>query len=281
MIFEPKQLADFIFFETGLLFETEAGVDANSDRWYLLKPVGVDPDYAFSVRITIRWKRVVLTFEPGKFAGDLLIAMGRTDCTGRVAFRAILSECVSRGASVDFRVNGLPRDAQSDEIWTDRWSRLALILQKRLESTPHDAERLTENAFSWCRLFVAAVLTLVPTEPIDGLDENQIVGFAEGAATMSRSTRYERDSRNRAAAIAIWGSHCQACGLDFETRYGDVAAGFIEVHHVIPVSDLEPGILIDPSKDLVPLCSNCHAVAHRRSPPFTVKEIQTMLSLNS
>jgi len=82
----------------------------------------------------------------------------------------------------------------------------------------------------------------------------------------------------RAAAIAIWGYTCRACGLDFGARYAAAAKGFIEVHHKTPVSTLDPGTFVNPARDLVPLCPNCHAVSHRREPPFTVEELRTMLA---
>lgn len=62
--------------------------------------------------------------------------------------------------------------------------------------------------------------------------------------------------------------------------YGDVVEGFIEIHHVTPVSQLGAGYLIDPANDLVPLYPNCHAVAHRRSPPYSVEEIRLMAGVN-
>jgi 5-methylcytosine-specific restriction protein A len=88
--------------------------------------------------------------------------------------------------------------------------------------------------------------------------------------------RYERDRRNRAAALAIHGYVCKACDLEMSDRYGPDAAGLIEVHHVTPVSEVGPGYIIDPRTDLVPLCPNCHSVAHRRSPPFSVDELRDM-----
>jgi len=88
--------------------------------------------------------------------------------------------------------------------------------------------------------------------------------------------RYERDRRNRAAALAIHGYLCKACDLDMGLRYGPAAAGLIEVHHVTLVSEVGPGYIIDPRNDLLPLCPNCHSVAHRRSPPFSVDELREM-----
>ena len=54
--------------------------------------------------------------------------------------------------------------------------------------------------------------------------------------------RYERDRRNRAAAIAI---HCLGCrhAADMGTRYGEAASGFIEVHHLTRCLNWKPGTL--------------------------------------
>jgi 5-methylcytosine-specific restriction protein A len=63
--------------------------------------------------------------------------------------------------------------------------------------------------------------------------------------------------------------------------YGTAAVGLIEVHHVRPVSMLGAGYLIDPRTDLVPLCPNCHSVAHRRNPPYSIDDIRRMLVASS
>ena len=39
--------------------------------------------------------------------------------------------------------------------------------------------------------------------------------------------------------------------------------GFIEVHHLSPISQQTEAHAIDPTTDLVPLCANCHAMIHR------------------
>ncbi|MBY6082744.1 HNH endonuclease [Ruegeria arenilitoris] len=82
--------------------------------------------------------------------------------------------------------------------------------------------------------------------------------------------------RNRAAALAIRGNACLACGIYFGRTYGPQVDGYIEVHHVVPVSQLGRDYVINPKEDLVPLCPNCHSVAHRRNPPFTVDDIKRL-----
>lgn len=277
MATESQDLAGFVSSETGLLCEVDDGTSTDGDPWYLLRPAGVPADHAFAIRVTRRWRRVVVAFEPGKFAGDLLAAMGDADGIGRAAFRSVLTECVSRGAEISFRVNDLLCDPHSEETWPPSWSRVSLVLKYRIDPEVRDGEQPLNDTLVWSRLFVAAILALLPVQPMEAEDQSPVVGFVEGGAMTVQSTRYERDRRNRAAAIAIWGCKCQACELDFGRRYGSAAAGFIEVHHTTPVSVLGPGTVVDPARDLIPLCPNCHAVAHRREPPFTIQEIRTML----
>lgn len=101
----------------------------------------------------------------------------------------------------------------------------------------------------------------------------------EGAATTVEVNRYERNPVNRLRCISHYGSSCWVCEIDFGERYGPTAAGFIEVHHRTPVSAMGGEYLVDPIRDLVPLCSNCHSVAHRRKPPYHPSEIRKLLGL--
>ena len=61
---------------------------------------------------------------------------------------------------------------------------------------------------------------------------------------------------------------CSICGFDFEKNYGELGKGFIHVHHIVPVSKIGPNYIIDPVKDLIPVCPNCHAMLHRTDPPM-------------
>jgi 5-methylcytosine-specific restriction protein A len=135
----------------------------------------------------------------------------------------------------------------------------------------------------WTGRAAAAVLALLPLESETGHGEAEpetleVTGLPEGARTRIEVNRYERDRRNRAAAIAIHGHACMACKLDLGVKYGFAAAGLIEVHHLTPVSPLGTSYVVNPATDLIPLCPNCHSVAHRRSPPFSVEELRLMVA---
>ena len=46
--------------------------------------------------------------------------------------------------------------------------------------------------------------------------------------------------------------------------YGEVGKGFIHVHHIKPISEIDKEYVVDYKKDLIPVCPNCHAMLHRK-----------------
>jgi 5-methylcytosine-specific restriction endonuclease McrA len=85
----------------------------------------------------------------------------------------------------------------------------------------------------------------------------------EGRRLIRKHAAYERKPKNRALAIDIHGTTCAVCQFNFDKFYGqEYAAGYIQIHHVKPLSEYEEEV--DPATDLVPLCANCHVMAHRR-----------------
>lgn len=97
--------------------------------------------------------------------------------------------------------------------------------------------------------------------------------------TLRYVTTYERDPRYRRQAIAVHGLRCKACELDMSEVYGELGMGLIHVHHVVPVSQFEKPKKLDPAKDLVPVCPNCHAIIHRKkSLTLTVADLKTALA---
>lgn len=101
--------------------------------------------------------------------------------------------------------------------------------------------------------------------------------YFEGAAKVVAVNAYERSKRARAKSIQHYGAVCVVCGFDFLERYGDTAAGYIHIHHVVPLSSIRASYRLDPIVDLRPVCPNCHAVIHRREPPYSIEEVQEMI----
>jgi predicted HNH restriction endonuclease len=69
---------------------------------------------------------------------------------------------------------------------------------------------------------------------------------------------------------------CQVCGFSFVEKYGEIGEGFIEAHHLYPISELtkETETKIE---DLILVCSNCHRMLHRKRPWTTLETLKTML----
>jgi len=99
----------------------------------------------------------------------------------------------------------------------------------------------------------------------------------EGRKLIRTHVTYERKPKNRALAIEIHGRTCTVCGFNFDETYGkDYADGYIQVHHIKPLSEYEGEV--DPETDLVPLCANCHAMAHRRRTTVTsIEELRALI----
>lgn len=101
--------------------------------------------------------------------------------------------------------------------------------------------------------------------------------FYEGQRTQVFVNRFERDRRARDLCIKHHGSICGVCEFNFELAYGELGKGFIHVHHKTPLSEIGENYQVDPVKDLVPVCPNCHAMLHRRTPPLSLQELMSML----
>lgn len=102
----------------------------------------------------------------------------------------------------------------------------------------------------------------------------------EGGIKYFYGKRYERDLINRKRALEIFGYKCNACGFNFEEVYGEWGKDFIEVHHIKPISS-EGEQLINPATDLVPVCSNCHRMIHRRKDEvLNIEELRQILKSN-
>lgn len=88
---------------------------------------------------------------------------------------------------------------------------------------------------------------------------------------------FERNPVARRACIEHYGPRCVVCGFDFRAFYGPVADGFIHVHHVVPLAEIQRQYAVDPVADLRPVCANCHAVIHLGSECRTIDEVRDLI----
>lgn len=107
--------------------------------------------------------------------------------------------------------------------------------------------------------------------------DESIKGYSEGALKTVKVNRYERSSAARKKCIDEYGAKCACCNIDFSKEYGKIGKGFIHVHHIDPISSAKKNYKLDPIKDLIPVCPNCHAMLHKGAdPPRTVPQLKKM-----
>tara|TARA_R110002049_G_scaffold304419_1_gene499596 strand:+ start:642 stop:1175 length:534 start_codon:yes stop_codon:yes gene_type:complete len=101
--------------------------------------------------------------------------------------------------------------------------------------------------------------------------------YLEGATSVISVNAYERNPRARAACIDHYGYKCFICNFRFEKFYGDIGKEYIHVHHEVPLSEVKKEYVVDPIRDLKPLCPNCHAIVHKTDPPMRVENLIEVL----
>lgn len=171
-------------------------------------------------------------------------------------------------------------DAAIDKCQTGATAPSAVLTALPRSQAGSGRHRCVVCAFYEGYLEAIGLSSSVETEAVThGGELDAFIPDAEGRRLLGLHVRYERSKRNRVRAIALHGTRCKACGFDFNRVYGrELARDYIEIHHARSITELE-GIAIDLAQDLVPLCSNCHSMAHReRGRILTLEELQELLA---
>lgn len=114
-------------------------------------------------------------------------------------------------------------------------------------------------------------LTVFPDE----VDEN--VKYTEGKTKTVLVNSYERNLVARQKCIEYYGAFCQVCSFDFGKIYGSIGKDFIHVHHVVDIASIGNEYSVDPIKDLIPVCPNCHSMLHKKKPAYLIHELKEMM----
>lgn len=119
------------------------------------------------------------------------------------------------------------------------------------------------------------------------IDENEVGTLVEGAKKQVIVNKYERDPNARIACINYYRKKnngrlkCEICGFDFGKFYGEEFIEKINIHHLVEISSIGFEYEINPTEDLIPICPNCHFIAHSRKPAYTPDEIKEMIRKNN
>jgi len=103
----------------------------------------------------------------------------------------------------------------------------------------------------------------------DGRERERIHKIKERNTTVVKLAKEQYFNRTRSYK-------CEICEFDFYEVYGDIGYGYIEAHHIKPVSEFSTVEMVT-IDDFVMLCSNCHKMIHRRRPWLSYVEINNLL----
>jgi len=109
----------------------------------------------------------------------------------------------------------------------------------------------------------------------DDIENNN--DYLEGSKKQVTVNAYERNFEAREACLKVHGYSCFVCRFNFEKIYGDLGKNFIHVHHLKPLSEIKEEYKINPIDDLCPVCPNCHAMIHKRNPPYSIDELKKII----
>lgn len=153
---------------------------------------------------------------------------------------------------------GLPRGGKEDRVVWDEFS-----------------DQPSQLA-SLAAAITASIDTLPSTEEGDDFDgaeapEGRLLTRLHNYRERDRSLRRKKIRRVVGNGAPL---SCEACGFDFEKRYGPRGSGFIEIHHTRPLQELVEERITKLS-DLALVCANCHRMIHAKRPWLTIDELRT------
>ena len=255
---------------------SSAGTDG--EEHFICVPVN-DGRQLFSVNACVHNRiRLVVMTSPQEYAGNMLIAMAGADEFKKRCFREYGNCLREHDFRLQLQVNGT--EIQETPEWPEKWRSFSFRMTKIPLPEFDSVQVMTDVLEEGMKAAVTLMLTLLDvTDTGDGLPES--LPDNEGERSLVVSARYERNPVNRALCLSRKGYVCSVCGFDFGRVYGKIGRNYIEVHHVMPVSRMGPDYHFDIDWDLVPVCSNCHSMLHRRDPPYTVSELQAVITENS
>jgi len=108
--------------------------------------------------------------------------------------------------------------------------------------------------------------------------ESEDFKLFEGKSKQVLQNKYERNPFARKKCIEHYGYNCSVCGINFESKYGEIGKNFIHIHHITPISEIKSLTEVNPIEDLRPVCPNCHAMIHRNNPILTIIELRDMIN---
>lgn len=242
------------------------------DFIYIIVPKN-ELEELFEIKITVRQNiRLIIEVEPQKYAADMLKDLQCVKNEKKAIFLNYIELCKNNNAKVKILVNHQNRNMYEKDVWQEKWKDFKLRITKII-SIELENKDIRHLVLKWIDIVVGMMLSLLHIEIYD----NEEKGYLEGGVQKILVDRYERNPINRELCLETYGCSCQICGFDFEKMYGEIGRGFIHIHHIEKISYHKDKYYINPIKDLIPVCPNCHAMMHRVDPPLEPKKLSYII----
>ena len=213
--------------------------------------------------------RLELTLD--HYSGALLDRMQASYEDRKQMFFSFERLAKERNNKFSILVNSQPIESAENDIWRE----FNLVVSKSYSTQDTEFASLAACLLDF---FCLILLLLVDeTEWNSSEKVEDTLGQYEGELSRVQVNKYERNRYNRALCLAYYGFECRGCDNVLEEIYGPLGANVIHVHHIVPVSQMGSSYRLDPIKDLIPLCPNCHTIIHRENPPLSLGNLRQML----
>lgn len=255
-------------------FSSNYGIDGH-DVWYEIGPKSSAKEY-FVIKIRfVNDFRLIMELVPDIYSKPFIQDLGYAAEEKKNTFLTFARILLEKRAKIQLQINKMVASVDTYDAWPAHWDHLAL----RISRSPISEGRVDHEGIilSWGMPMMAMVLSLANIVPVVIPDDTEITSQTEGNARRMQVTRYERSPINRMLCLTSKGYNCSVCGMNFEKTYGEIGINFIHVHHAVPVSQMGDDYLVDPEKELFPVCPNCHAMLHRCDPPLAVDELKKII----
>ena len=229
--------------------------------------------HGFTMRIYDNYLSWRVELHLDVFTAPLISAMQLRYSERKVGLEPYIDLARAKNNQFHFSVNGDSSGIPANQVWNE----IDFVLAKSYFSEESEFSSLSAVILD----FMCIVLFLIIEDTEWTVTDE--VGREEGSVYSEIVRKYERSRYNRALGLKYYGFMCRGCGDKLEEKYGPVGANVIHVHHIVPVSLMHGAYQLNPIKDLIPLCPNCHNIVHRKNPPMSIKELNllTKLEINS
>lgn len=253
-------------------------VDNSSDKTnpYAVRFAGLESINSFSLVMSRSWKTTQIRFQPDNFAGDFVKYLCNQINENRDHIGGAIEANQSNFSSITLEIDGRAFFGTNKQLSEN--PSLAFEVETLTSESSMEYGLMNKQEEAIIRFAVTLIASVLPIKVVSFRHADEVLGYPEGAVSQVLVNRYERDPRNRREAIAIHGKSCLACGFNFHQKYGELGDEYIVVHHTVPISQMGNDYIVDPVKDLVTLCANCHAMVHRHDPPISVEDLRKIMS---